>query len=85
MNKQQFKALRSEYRNIERMAYKTAPNLEGFKVKLRKLESEFYAANPSAKVFGNFSKSNVRDQIVSMKVFRYLDYPFGKFSEQIWN
>lgn len=84
MNKQTFKALRSQFRKISRDAY-LSNDRKTFGKALREGEKNFRKQNPTEFHFCWFDKPTYRQQIVSMKVFRHLDYPFSKLQEPKWN
>ena len=84
MNKQQFKQLRSQFRKISRDAY-LAGDRESFGKRLRQGEKSFAEQNPTDFHFCWFEKPRQRQQIVSLKVFAHLDYPFEKLKEPKWN
>lgn len=84
MNKQTFKTLRSQFRKITRDAYLSGDR-ESFSKRLREAEKAFRENNPTEFHFGWFGKPTHRQQVVSMKVFRHLDYPFDRFASPIWN
>ena len=87
MNKQTFKALRSQFRKI----YNSAPihllssNREEFHRQLGEAKEEFHSSCGVSFRFERFHKPTQRQQIVSLKVFRHLDYPFKKIQEPKWN
>lgn len=84
MNKSKFKALRSEFRNCERMAFRQSRCSETFHAKKAALIASFDEANENlSSFFGKFQKPTTRDLIVSMPVFRALDYPFNKFDSLV--
>ncbi len=85
MNKQTFKSLRSQFRKISRDAFRTGGGSEAFCKNLREGEKAFREQNPTEFFFNWFEKPSQREQVVSMKVFIYQDYPFSKFQEPKWN
>lgn len=84
MNKQTFKALRSQFRKISRDAYLSGDR-DGFSKRLREAEKSFREENQADFFLNWFDKPTHRQQIVSMKVFRHLDYPFENLQEPKWN
>jgi len=84
MNKQTFKTLRSQFRKIGRDAYLSG-ELSSFSERVREGEKVFREQNPTEFFFNWFDKPTHRQRVVSMKVFRYLDYPFEKIQEPKWN
>lgn len=83
MNKQTFKALRSQFRKVSRDAYLSGER-NSFSKRLREGEKAFREQNPTEFYFNWFDKPTHRQQIVSMKVFSHLDYPFEKLQEPKW-
>lgn len=80
LDKNKFKELRSGYRKLESNAYFSSRNSKQFGEALAKLKSEYSEViGFDCSFFGKFDKPVVRDLIVSMPVFRALDYPFKKF------
>ncbi|AUR82769.1 hypothetical protein NVP1271B_71 [Vibrio phage 1.271.B._10N.286.54.B4] len=84
MNKQTFKKLRSQFRKAERTAYLSGDR-ESFSVRLREAQKAFRENNPTDFHFSWFDKPSHRQQIVSMRVFAHLDYPFDGLTEPRWN
>lgn len=84
MNKQTFKTLRSQFRKISRDAY-LAGDRESFGKRLRQGEKSFREENPTEFFFNWFEKPTPRQQIVSLKVFAHLDYPFDRLPELNWD
>lgn len=87
MNKKTFKALRSQFRNIENEAYSNANgDMEKFKSLLRAGEAAFVELNSSLGFHFNwFKKPTARNGIVSMKVCAHLNYPDCAFKEVKFN
>lgn len=79
MNKLKFKALRSEFRRCSSDAYFESSCGESFgkarAARIAKIQDSEFDLN----LFESCEKPVVKDLIVSMPVFRALDYPFKKF------
>ena len=79
MNKVKFKELRSEFRKCSSDAYYESSCGESFgkarEARLAKIQDSEFDLN----LFESCEKPAVRDLIVSMPIFRALDYPFKKF------
>lgn len=84
MNKQTFKALRSKFRKISRDAY-ISGDRESFVKRVHEGEKSFREEIPTEFNFKWFDKPTNRQQVVSMRVFSYLDYPFDRISEPKFN
>lgn len=79
MNKVKFKALRSEFRKCSSDAYFESSCGQSFgkarSARIAKIQDSEFDLN----LFESCEKPTVRNLIVSMPVFRALDYPFKKF------
>lgn len=85
MNKQTLKALRSQFRKISRDAFRAGGGARAFGDNVLNGEAAFRKENPTNFHFNWFEKPCKRQQVVSMKVFAHLDYPFKSLNEPKFN
>lgn len=79
MEKQEFRSLRSKFRQMRRKAFFAAKGAKDYVNLVHSGETEFRKQHPTDFFFEWFDKPTVRQKIVSINIFLFQGCPFEKF------